>query len=35
LRQSYSAILAAGEGEADFITIVRHVERLAGLGEPA
>lgn len=34
LRQSYSAILAAGEGEADFITIVRHVERLAGLGEP-
>ncbi len=34
LRQSYSAILAAGEGEADFMTIVRHVERLAGLGEP-
>lgn len=34
LRQSYSAILAVGEGEADFITIVRHVERLAGLGEP-
>lgn len=34
LRQSYSAILAAGEGEEDFITIVRHVERLSGLGSP-
>jgi 3-hydroxyisobutyrate dehydrogenase-like beta-hydroxyacid dehydrogenase len=35
LTESYAAILAAGEGDADFITIVRHVERLAGLGEPA
>ncbi len=35
LQESYAAILAAGEGDADFITIVRHVERLAGLGEPA
>jgi 3-hydroxyisobutyrate dehydrogenase-like beta-hydroxyacid dehydrogenase len=35
LQQSYAAILAAGEGDADFITIVRHVERLAGLGDPA
>jgi 3-hydroxyisobutyrate dehydrogenase-like beta-hydroxyacid dehydrogenase len=34
LRQSYSAILSAGEGEEDFLTIVRHVERLSGLGEP-
>jgi 3-hydroxyisobutyrate dehydrogenase-like beta-hydroxyacid dehydrogenase len=34
LRQSYSAILAAGDGDDDFITIVRHVERLSGLGEP-
>ena len=35
LQESYAAILAAGEGNQDFITIVRHVERLAGLGEPA
>lgn len=34
LRASYAEVLAAGEGDDDFITIVRHVERLAGLGEP-
>lgn len=34
LRQSYSAILAEGEGDEDFITVVRHIERLSGLGEP-
>lgn len=34
LRQSYAAVLTAGGGDDDFITIVRHVERLAGLDEP-
>ena len=34
VRQSYTAMLAAEGGGDDFIAIVRHTERLAGLGEP-
>ena len=34
MREMYSAIIAMGDGEADFITTVRHTERLSGLGEP-
>ncbi len=34
MRQSYTAMLAAEGGGDDFIAIVRHTERLAGLGEP-
>jgi 3-hydroxyisobutyrate dehydrogenase-like beta-hydroxyacid dehydrogenase len=34
VRETYAALIAQGDGEADFISIVRHVERLAGLGEP-
>jgi 3-hydroxyisobutyrate dehydrogenase-like beta-hydroxyacid dehydrogenase len=33
-RQVYASLIAQGEGEEDFIATVRHVERLAGLGEP-
>lgn len=35
LKEGFDAVLTEGEGEADFITIVRQVERRAGLGEPA
>ena len=34
VRETYAALIAHGDGEADFISIVRHVERLAALGEP-
>ena len=34
VRETYGALIARGDGEADFISIVRHVERLSGLGEP-
>jgi 3-hydroxyisobutyrate dehydrogenase-like beta-hydroxyacid dehydrogenase len=34
VRETYGALIAQGDGEADFITTVRHVERLSGLGEP-
>jgi 3-hydroxyisobutyrate dehydrogenase-like beta-hydroxyacid dehydrogenase len=34
LRETYAALIAHGDGEDDFISTVRHVERLAGLGEP-
>jgi 3-hydroxyisobutyrate dehydrogenase-like beta-hydroxyacid dehydrogenase len=34
LRETYAALIAQGDGEADFISTVRHVERLAALGEP-
>src|SRR5262245_30227389 len=34
MREIYSAIIAQGEGDEDFITTVRYTERLAGLGEP-
>lgn len=33
-RETYGALIARGEGEADFTATVRHVEMLAGLGEP-
>lgn len=35
LRQTYSSLMATGEADNDFIAVVRHVERLSGLGEPA
>jgi 3-hydroxyisobutyrate dehydrogenase-like beta-hydroxyacid dehydrogenase len=34
VRETYGALIAQGDGEADFISTVRHVERLSGLGEP-
>lgn len=34
MREIYGSLVAQGEGEADFISTVRHVERLSGLGEP-
>lgn len=34
-RETYAAIIGMGGGEDDFIAPVRHIERLAGLGEPA
>lgn len=34
MRQSYSAMIAEGEADNDFIAIVRHVERLSGLSDP-
>jgi len=34
MRQTYSAMMAAGEAENDFIAVVRHVERLSGLADP-
>ena len=34
VRETYGALIAQGDGEADFISIIRHVERLCGLGEP-
>jgi 3-hydroxyisobutyrate dehydrogenase-like beta-hydroxyacid dehydrogenase len=33
-RETYSALIGRGEGEADFISTVRLAEWLAGLGEP-
>jgi 3-hydroxyisobutyrate dehydrogenase-like beta-hydroxyacid dehydrogenase len=34
VRETYGSLIAQGDGEADFIATVRHIERLAGLGEP-
>lgn len=34
VRETYGAIIAQGDGETDFIATVRHLEKLAGLGEP-
>jgi 3-hydroxyisobutyrate dehydrogenase-like beta-hydroxyacid dehydrogenase len=34
VRETYGALITLGDGEADFISTVRHVERLSGLGEP-
>ena len=34
VRETYAALIAHGDGEDDFISTVRHVERLAALGEP-
>jgi 3-hydroxyisobutyrate dehydrogenase-like beta-hydroxyacid dehydrogenase len=33
-RETYAALIGRGEGEADFTATVRHIEMLAGLGEP-
>jgi 3-hydroxyisobutyrate dehydrogenase-like beta-hydroxyacid dehydrogenase len=34
VRETYGALIAHGDGDADFISTVRHVERLSALGEP-
>jgi 3-hydroxyisobutyrate dehydrogenase-like beta-hydroxyacid dehydrogenase len=34
VRETYAALIAQGDGETDFISTVRHLERLSGLGEP-
>jgi 3-hydroxyisobutyrate dehydrogenase-like beta-hydroxyacid dehydrogenase len=34
VRETYGSLVAQGEGEADFIATVPHLERLSGLGEP-
>jgi 3-hydroxyisobutyrate dehydrogenase-like beta-hydroxyacid dehydrogenase len=34
VRESYGSLVAQGDGEADFIATVKHLERLSGLGEP-
>jgi len=34
VRETYGALIAHGDGETDFISTVRHVERLSALGEP-
>lgn len=35
LRETYSALIAAGDGDADFIATVRHAARAAGIAEAA
>ena len=34
VRETYGALVAQGDGDADFVATVKHVERLSGLGEP-
>jgi 3-hydroxyisobutyrate dehydrogenase-like beta-hydroxyacid dehydrogenase len=34
VRETYGALVAQGDGDADFIATVKHIERLSGLGEP-
>ena len=34
VRETYSSLLARGDGETDFIATVQHVERLSGLDDP-
>ncbi|MGJ4930870.1 NAD(P)-dependent oxidoreductase [Bradyrhizobium sp. HKCCYLS2038] len=34
VRETYTALIASGDAETDFLATVRHVERLSGLGEP-
>jgi 3-hydroxyisobutyrate dehydrogenase-like beta-hydroxyacid dehydrogenase len=34
VRETFGSLIAQGEGEADFIATVPHLERLSGLGEP-
>ena len=34
VRETYGSIVAQGDGETDFIATVKHLEKLAGLGEP-
>jgi 3-hydroxyisobutyrate dehydrogenase-like beta-hydroxyacid dehydrogenase len=34
VRETYGSLVAQGDGDADFVATVKHVERLSGLGEP-
>jgi 3-hydroxyisobutyrate dehydrogenase-like beta-hydroxyacid dehydrogenase len=34
VRETYSSLIAQGDGDADYIATVLHLERLSGLGEP-
>jgi 3-hydroxyisobutyrate dehydrogenase-like beta-hydroxyacid dehydrogenase len=34
LRETYSSLIAQGDGDADYIATVLHQERLSGLGDP-
>ncbi|MCK1650922.1 NAD(P)-dependent oxidoreductase [Bradyrhizobium sp. 149] len=34
VRETYGSLVARGDGDADFIATVKHIERLSGLGEP-
>ncbi|MGY4343833.1 3-hydroxyisobutyrate dehydrogenase-like beta-hydroxyacid dehydrogenase [Bradyrhizobium sp. GM7.3] len=34
VRETYGSLVAQGDGDADFIATVKHLERLSGLGEP-
>jgi len=34
VREIYASLIAQGEGEADYIATVRHLERMSGLDEP-
>ena len=34
VRETYGSLVAQGNGDADFIATVKHLERLSGLGEP-
>lgn len=34
MREAYTALIATGHGDDDYIATVRHTERLSGLGEP-
>src|SRR5437879_4411860 len=34
VRETYGSLVAQGDGDTDFITTVKHIERLSGLGEP-
>ncbi|WP_440639053.1 NAD(P)-dependent oxidoreductase [Bradyrhizobium sp. PUT101] len=34
VRETYSSLVAQGDGDTDFIATVKHLERLSGLGEP-
>jgi 3-hydroxyisobutyrate dehydrogenase-like beta-hydroxyacid dehydrogenase len=34
MRETYGSLIAQGDGDADYIATVRHLERLSGLGDP-
>lgn len=34
VRETYGSLIAQGDGDADYIATVRHLERLSGLGDP-
>jgi len=34
MREAYTALIATGHGDVDYIATVHHTERLSGLGEP-